>query len=76
VFITSSFEDAETEIVNYVTEGIDIEDIRAALADSILAYYDKKKNVMSQEKTVGQNHGWRINYFLKTIFSKLRKEME
>lgn len=53
--LTSSFEDAETEIVNYVTEGIDIEDIRAALADSILAYYDKKKNVMSQEKTVGQN---------------------
>lgn len=53
--LTSSFEEAETEIVNYVTEGIDIEDIRAALADSILAYYDKKKNVMSQEKTVGQN---------------------
>jgi len=53
--LTSSFEDAESEIVNYVTEGIDIEDIRAALADSILAYYDKKKNVMSQEKTVAQN---------------------
>lgn len=49
--LTSSFEDAEREIVNYVTEGIDIEDIRAALADSILAYYDKKKNVMSSEKT-------------------------
>lgn len=53
--LTSSFEDAESEIVNYVTEGIDIEDIRAALADSILAYYDKKKNVMSQEKTIAQN---------------------
>ena len=53
--LASSFEDAETEIVNYVTEGIDIEDIRAALADSIIAYYDKKKNVMSQEKTAGQN---------------------
>jgi hypothetical protein len=53
--LTSSFEDAEREIVNYVTEGIDIEDIRAALADSILAYYDKKKNVMSSEKIMSQN---------------------
>ena len=41
--LTSSFEDAETEVINYVTEGIDIEDIRAALSESILSYYDKKK---------------------------------
>jgi hypothetical protein len=53
--LTSSFEEAEKEIVDYVTEGIDIEDIRAALAESILAYYDKKKNVMSSEKSMSQN---------------------
>jgi hypothetical protein len=49
--LTSSFEDAETEVINYVTEGIDIEDIRAALSESILSYYDKKKtNMVSTEK--------------------------
>jgi hypothetical protein len=49
--LTSSFEDAETVVINYVTEGIDIDDIRAALSESILSYYDKKKtNMVSTEK--------------------------
>lgn len=48
--LTSSFEDADREIVNFVTEGIDIEDIKAALGESILTYYDKKKNVVSSDK--------------------------
>ena len=42
--LMSSFDDAETEISNYVTEGIDIEDIKEAIAESIRAsFYDSKK---------------------------------
>lgn len=41
--LISSFDDAEKEIIDYVTEGIDIEDIREALSESIVSYYDKKK---------------------------------
>ncbi len=49
--LVSSFDEAEKEIVDYVTEGIDIEDIRSALAKSILSYYDKKQpSLMNQEK--------------------------
>ena len=49
--LTSSFDDAETEVIDYVTEGIDIEDIRSALSESILSYYDKKKtNMVNTEK--------------------------
>ena len=49
--LTSSFDEAETEVINYVTEGIDIEDIRSALSESILSYYDKKKtNMVNTEK--------------------------
>jgi hypothetical protein len=48
--LISSFDEAETEIVDYVTEGIDIEDIRAALGESILAYYDKNKSTRSVVK--------------------------
>jgi len=49
--LISSFDDAENEIIDYVTEGIDIEDIRASLAKSILSYYDKKQSsLVSQEK--------------------------
>ena len=42
--LINSFDEAESEIIDYVTEGIDIEDIRNALGDSISAYYDKKKS--------------------------------
>lgn len=48
--LVSSFDDAENEIIDYVTEGINIEDIRQALGKSILAYYEKPKNT-SQEST-------------------------
>lgn len=48
--LISSFDEAETEIVDYVTEGIDIEDIRAALGESILSYYDKNKTTRSVVK--------------------------
>jgi hypothetical protein len=43
--LVSSFEDADTEISNYVTEGVEIEDIRNAIAESIrTSFYDTKKN--------------------------------
>lgn len=52
--LVSSFDDAENEIIDYVTEGINIEDIRSALGKSILAYYEKPKN-QSQESTSEKN---------------------
>ena len=48
--LTTSFEEADREIVDFVTEGIDIDDIKLALGDSILSYYDKKKNLVSSDK--------------------------
>jgi hypothetical protein len=43
--LVSSFEDADTEISNYVTEGVEIEDIRNAIAESIrTSFYETKKN--------------------------------
>jgi hypothetical protein len=52
--LTTSFEEADREIVNFVTEGIDIDDIKSALGDSILSYYDKKKNLVSSDKSLDQ----------------------
>lgn len=37
--LSSSFEDAEKEIINFVLDGVDIEDIKIALADSIKKNY-------------------------------------
>ena len=49
--LVTSFEDAETEIASYVTEGVEIEDIRDAIAESIrTSFYESKKS--SQIKTV------------------------
>lgn len=42
--LVTSFEDAETEIASYVTEGVEIEDIRDAIAESIkTSFYEIKK---------------------------------
>ena len=42
--LVASFEDAETEIASYVTEGVEIEDIRNAIAESIrTSFYETKK---------------------------------
>jgi hypothetical protein len=42
--LVTSFEDAETEISSYVTEGVEIEDIRDAIAESIkTSFYETKK---------------------------------
>jgi hypothetical protein len=50
--LISSFEDADTEIANYVTEGVDIEDIKEAIAESIRTsfYESKKTSSTSQSK--------------------------
>jgi len=37
--LSSSFEDAEREIINFVLDGVDIEDIKRALAESIKKNY-------------------------------------
>jgi hypothetical protein len=46
--LISSFDGAESEIIDYVTEGIDIEDIRAALGESISQHYEQNKKSTSQ----------------------------
>jgi len=46
--LITSFEGAEEEVIDYVTEGIDIEDIRSALGESISAYYEQPKKTTSQ----------------------------
>lgn len=46
--LISSFDGAENEVIDYVTEGIDIEDIRSALGESISAYYEQSKKSTSQ----------------------------
>jgi hypothetical protein len=50
--LITSFEDAETEIASYVTEGVDIEDIKEAIAESIRTsfYESKKTSSTSQSK--------------------------
>jgi len=49
--LITSFEDADQEISSYVTEGIDIEDIRQAIAESIRSsFYDAKKSSSPKEK--------------------------
>ena len=49
--LVTSFEDAEAEIASYVTEGVEIEDIRNAIAESIkTSFYETKKT--SLVKTV------------------------
>ena len=55
--LSGSFEDAEKEIIEFVLDGVDIENIKASLADSIKkSYYEKadkqsKNPVASDKKT-------------------------
>jgi len=49
--LSGSFEDAEREIIDFVLDGVDINDIKASLADSIeKSYYEKKEIPKVQEK--------------------------
>lgn len=46
--LSGSFEDAEREIIDFVLDGVDIEDIKASLADSIKkSYYEKTEKSKS-----------------------------
>lgn len=54
--LISSFDGAENEVIDYVTEGIDIEDIRSALAESIAAYYEQQKKTTSQRADRKENN--------------------
>ncbi len=54
--LISSFEGAENEVIDYVTEGIDIEDIRAALGESISSYYEQAKKSTSQRAEKKENN--------------------
>lgn len=53
--LISSFEDAESEIANYVTEGIDIEDVKSAISESIkISFYGAKKSNAQVDKKIKQ----------------------
>jgi hypothetical protein len=49
--LSGSFEDAEREIIDFVLDGVDIEDIKASLADSIKkSYYEKVEKPKTTDK--------------------------
>jgi hypothetical protein len=49
--LSGSFEDAEREIIEFVLDGVDIEDIKASLADSIKkSYYEKGESPKAPAK--------------------------
>lgn len=51
--LSSSFDDADSEIINFVLDGIDIEDIKSSLADSIKkTYYSVNKKIESEKNLV------------------------
>lgn len=58
VVLSSSFEDAEKEIIKFVLDGIDIEDIKLALSDSIKKNYyqiglkTEKNNVIKSNGSI------------------------
>ena len=53
--LITSFEDAENEIASYVTEGIEIEDIKQAIAESIKSSFYESKKPAPQNKKQPQN---------------------
>jgi hypothetical protein len=53
--LSSSFEDAETEIIKFVLDGVDIEDIKKSLSESI------KRNYYSLNPSSGKNSKEKIN---------------
>jgi hypothetical protein len=47
--LSSSFEDAEKEIISFILDGVDMEDIKAALSESIKMNYYQTKNKSNGE---------------------------
>jgi len=61
--LSGSFEDAEREIIDFVLDGVDMEDIKASLADSIKkSYYEKTEKakstspIASEKRTLVRNN--------------------
>jgi hypothetical protein len=48
--LSSSFEDAESEIIKFVLDGVDIEDIKKSLSESIRKNYYSSKPSVEKEK--------------------------
>lgn len=53
--LSSSFDDAENEIIKFVIDGVDIEDIKKSLSESI------KRNYYSHNSSVEKNSAKKIN---------------
>ena len=53
--LSTSFEDADKEIIEFVLDGVDIEDIKASLAQSIRSNYysveEKKKAITTNRNS-------------------------
>lgn len=61
--LSGSFEDAERDIIDFVLDGVDMEDIKASLADSIKkSYYEKTEKakspspIASEKRTLVRNN--------------------
>jgi hypothetical protein len=52
--LSGSFEDAEREIIDFVLDGVDIEDIKTSLADSIKKSYYEKTEKTKAPSLVGE----------------------
>ena len=52
--LSGSFEDAEKEIIDFVLSGVDIEDIKASLADSVKKSYYEKVEKSKAPSPVGE----------------------
>jgi len=52
--LSGSFEDAESEIIDFVLDGVDIEDIKTSLADSIKKSYYEKVEKTKAPSLVGE----------------------
>lgn len=52
--LSGSFDDAEREIIDFVLDGVDIEDIKASLADSIKKSYYEKVEKAKAPSSIGE----------------------
>ena len=52
--LSGSFDDAEREIIDFVLDGVDIEDIKTSLADSIKKSYYEKLEKTKAPSLVGE----------------------
>jgi hypothetical protein len=53
--LMSSFDDAEKDILEYVTKDLDIEVVRQSLRESIKDIYKKQKTIISQKNVRSQD---------------------